>query len=482
MLFEHPRQAALESRTWDVCLVGSGPAGMTLATELAARGRSVLMLEAGPAHYDEASQREYEGEVVGPLKFPLDVGRLRYLGGSSNHWGGFCQPLDEIDFERKSPQVDTQWPIRRADLDPFLGRAERILELGPARADAPFGESLRLTTMRYSPPVNFAAKYRATLEASRDAVVVLNACVVDLNERAGAIEWLDVRDPANVSHRVRARRVVLCAGGIENSRLLLWANRRQGGRVVRDPRPLGRYWIEHPHFTIGEALLDEGAPFEYDAWNIAWVSPTAATLRQRGLLNAGLRITRKSRESSRQLIADLACVAPELGAWAMAKLKRRLFCGAMLRASWEQAPQPWNRVVLSADLDRYGVPRAELHWRLSDLDRRTVQGAAELLAEEIARRNLGRVRLDPWVLGRGGFPGDDEIKGNHHMGGTRMSSDPARGVVDSNCRVHGCRNLYVAGSSVFPSGGAANPTLTIVQLALRLADHLAASQSSARPR
>jgi choline dehydrogenase-like flavoprotein len=119
------------------------------------------------------------------------------------------------------------------------------------------------------------------------------------------------------------------------------------------------------------------------------------------------------------------------------------------------------------------MPRPELHWRLSDFDRQTILGSATLFAEEVLRRNDGRVRLDPWVLGRGSFPADDEVKGNHHMGGTRMSRDTARGVVDADCRVHGLSNLYVGGSSVFPSGGAANPTLTIVQLALRLADHLA---------
>ena len=130
-------------------------------------------------------------------------------------------------------------------------------------------------------------------------------------------------------------------------------------------------------------------------------------------------------------------------------------------------------MVLSTDRDRLGVPRAELHWRLGDLERTSARNAALMLATECARRGVGRVRLDDWVLARGAFPADDEIKGNHHMGGTRMSRDARRGVVDANCRVHGCANLFVAGSSVFPSGGASNPTLTIVQLALRLADHLA---------
>jgi choline dehydrogenase-like flavoprotein len=136
--------------------------------------------------------------------------------------------------------------------------------------------------------------------------------------------------------------------------------------------------------------------------------------------------------------------------------------------------------VLGTDRDRHGMPRAELHWRLSDFDRRTIMGSATLFAEEVLRRGYGRVRLDPWVLGRSGFPAnDDEIKGNHHMGGTRMNRDPRRGVVDVDLRVHGLSNLYVAGSSVFPSGGAANPTLTIVQLALRLADHLCEPRSAA---
>jgi len=472
MFAESLQQVALGGRVFDVCLVGSGPAGITLAAELGARGLSVLLLEAGGTQYDEASQAMFEAEVVGPLPWALDVNRLRYFGGTSNHWGGFCQALEEIDFESKVPGVDTEWPIRKRDLDPYKARAEIVLELPPATPDQPFGERLRLTTMRYSPPVNFGIKYRPVLEKLPSVTTVLQACVVNMTERDGEIVSLDALAPDRSRHTVLARRFVLCAGGVENSRLLLWFNQQNGGRIVKEPRTLGRYWFEHPHFTIGETFLDESAPFVFDKWSIAWANPTAQTLRERGILNAGLRVTRRNREASRQMIADLACIAPELGQWAMAKLKRRLFCGALMRASWEQAPEPWNRVVLSADRDTNGVPRAELHWRLSDFDRRTILGSATLFAEEVLRRNYGRVRLDPWVLGRGSFPGDDEIKGNHHMGGTRMSREPARGVVDADCRVHGLSNLYVGGSSVFPSGGAANPTLTIVQLALRLADHL----------
>lgn len=279
MLADNLQQVSLAGRTFDFCIVGSGPAGMTIATELGTRGRSVLLLEAGPAQYDEASQAMFNAEVVSPLTFDLDINRLRYLGGASNHWGGFCQALEAVDFERKVPGIDTEWPIRRGHLEPYLGRAERILELPTLQADRPLGDDLLLSSMRYSPPVKFGIKYRPMLERMPNVIAVLQACLVGMEERGGEIVTLDVRDPANARHSIRARRYVLCAGGVENSRLLLWAKLRTGGRVVKEPRALGRYWTEHPHFTIGEAILDERAPFKFDQWSIAWVSPNARTLR-----------------------------------------------------------------------------------------------------------------------------------------------------------------------------------------------------------
>jgi len=475
MWFEHPAAAGLSERSFDLCVIGSGPAGMTLALELGRLGFTVALLEAGPEHYDAQSQAAYEGHVVGPLTFPLDVGRLRYLGGSSNHWGGFCQTLDAIDFETKIPGIETAWPLKKQDLDPYLSRAEAILQL-PADAPArPLGAHLQHRTMRYSPPVNFARTYSSTLRQSPHISTVLNACVTAFEEREGRIITATVRDPAGRTHQVRARRYALCTGGIENSRLLLWANHQSGQRIVKNPDVLGRYWFEHPHFTLGEVVLETQAPFHFDAWNISWVSLTEAAMRAQGVLHAGLRLTRQTREASRQILTELACVAPNFGRWALERFNRRLICGALLRGSWEQSPRPWNRIVLSHKHDAWGIPKAELHWRFSELERRTILRSATLLAETLIHHGYGRIRLDPWLIQGGAFPRDDEIKGNHHMGGTRMSTDPRTGVVNPDCRVHGLSNLYIGGSSVFPSGGAANPTLTIVQLALRLADHLALS-------
>lgn len=474
MLVDSLGALASRSRRHDVCIIGSGPAGATIAHALGRAGLSVLLLEAGEESWSEASQAVYEGEFYGdPRLLPLSVSRLRQFGGSSNHWGGWCRPLDAIDFETKIEEVDGAWPIGRADLEPWLEPARRILELPGLPADVAFGDSLRHVAFGYSPPVNFATRYGEEFRRSDRIDLALGSYVTGFDVDGGQVVHARVRDRDGAERLVAARRFVLCAGGIENSRLLLWANRQSGGRLVPEPAALGRYWMEHPHFTLGHILLEDDFPFAFDARGTVFIAPTPETMRERQILAFGLRVHPAKEGVARELITALACVAPGLSEKVFRRFRKRLVCGLLLRASWEQPPRPYNRVVLSDRVDAFGIPRTDLHWSLDEFDRRTPQVAAELLGAELAARGIGRIRLDPWVRGLEGFPADDEIGGNHHMGGTRMSRDPRRGVVDADCRVHGIGNLYVGGSSVFPSAGFANPTLTIVQLALRLADHLA---------
>jgi choline dehydrogenase-like flavoprotein len=145
---------------------------------------------------------------------------------------------------------------------------------------------------------------------------------------------------------------------------------------------------------------------------------------------------------------------------------RRLFS---LYMRTEQAPNPDSRVTLSDERDRLGLPKARLNWQLSELDRTSVARSVRALAQALGAAGLGRLYSRPateetfWNAVGGG---------NHHMGTARMHPEPSRGVVDENCRIHGVANMYVAGSAVFPTTGFAHPTLTVVALALRLADHL----------
>jgi choline dehydrogenase-like flavoprotein len=472
MLLDHPRQIVGSFRSIDVLIVGSGPAGMSIALELERRGLSTLVLEAGGEDYDEASQAFFAGDIVGPQAFGLDVNRLRYLGGCSNHWGGFSRTLDDYDFRDKLEGVPGAWPIARPDIEPYVKRASEILELAGQRADRPLGDMLKQVHFTYSPPMSFKLKYRSHVKASRTLHVALNTCVTNLVERDGRIVAVEIADPEGRRDVLKASWVVLCAGGVENSRMLLWANVRNEGRVVRDPTTLGRYFMEHPHFTVGDALVVGDTRLDPDRRAYAYVAPTERAIRERGILNCGLRLVSPGYEGTKQLLADLACVAPRLGKWAARAIDMRLGCGLRIRAAWEQAPRESNRVRLGTRLDPLGIPRVELHWKYSALEKHTARTTAMLFGDWLVSRGLGRVRLEPWLADDGDFPADDEQVGNHHMGGTRMSDDPRTGIVDRDLRVHGLHNLYVCGSSVFPSAGHANPTLTIVQLALRLAGHL----------
>jgi choline dehydrogenase-like flavoprotein len=465
---------------FDDCVIGTGPAGTTLALRLEAAGRRVLLIEAGGLDYSDDSQAVYRGETVGDQYFDLDVTRLRYLGGSSNHWGGRCRPLDAEDFGAKSASEDLAWPIAKSELDPYLQDASDILEIGSFPADMPVeGGAFELAHFDLSPPISFATKYLDHLSRSERIFLLLNGYVTGLSTNGAAISGATLIDGAGTTRQVRARNYAVCCGGIENSRLLLWCNRSTNDQVVRWPKTLGRYWLEHPHATYGQALLTDGFTdrFMPQGTPVVFFSPTEEFMAANRILNCGLRVMdlrRQLRPRWKQSAYDLACAAPALARRLFSTVTgHRLACVAHLRAAWEQEPRPDNRVELADDADRFGVARARLHWKRSETDLRTIQTSAQAFAAFLARSDLGRAHLDPWVLGDGEFPDDDELAGNHHMGGTRMAWGPERGVVDANLKVFGQENLFVAGSSVFPSGGHANPTLTIVQLSLRLGDRLA---------
>jgi choline dehydrogenase-like flavoprotein len=460
---------------FDCCVIGTGPAGMSCALALAARGKRVALMEGGAREQSEWSQDLYRGRVVGDRYSDLSVSRLRFFGGTSNHWAGWCRTLDEADFEAKGSFTETRWPIGKADLDPYLAEASRILEVPAIPPDRPLGDSgINQVFFVFSPPVRFADKYAGRLEADARIFLALEASLSGLETDGASITAARFADGGGAEHRVRAASYVLATGGIENSRLLLWSNEQTGGQVVKQASALGRYWMEHLHMELGAAIFSGRSAYALDRLRHAYFAPTPAAMREDDILNCGLRLQVIDYEGTRGLVADVACVAPDLSRWMLRQLGRNLICGAVLAAAWEQEPRAENRIELDSERDALGMPRARLVWRKSDTDLRTVRETALRFGAHFARSDGGRVRVDPWVMGEAAWPDVGEIGGFHHMGGTRMAMSQARGVVDRDCKVFGQSNLFVAGSSVFPSGGHANPTLTIVQLALRLADHIGA--------
>lgn len=457
----------------DVCVIGSGPAGMTLAIKLADSGQRVALVEAGSLEYDDWSQEQYEGTVVGDPYHDLDNARLRMLGGSSNHWAGHCIPLEPEDFLSRGADDNTGWPIDIGDISPFLDEACEILEIPNDFQDAAYTDTTRKTRFQWSPPVVFNEKYYADIAQSANLTTYLGSTLVGVDHDGQRLTAARLQRRGGEEFRLPARTFALCTGGIENSRLLLWLNAQNNNALVPNHDLIGRYWTEHPHAQLGEVLFEDLPPdFFYN--DEATFSLTRARQDQSGVFNAALQVERYSYSRTKKLVADVACIAPALGSRLFEALGKKLVCGARLQGQWEQAPVAENRVVLASSArDAFGIPRPELHWRRSETDRTTIVETVRIFANELAQTGKGRVRLADWIVDDGPIPDDGMMAIWHHMGGTRMSRNPARGITDKDLKVHGLENLYIGGSSVYPTGGGyANPTLTIVQLSLRLAAHL----------
>ncbi|WP_348984517.1 GMC oxidoreductase [Aliiroseovarius sp. S1339] len=452
--------------------MGSGPAGMTLALKLAQSGQRVALVEAGVLEYEDWSQDHYKGRVIGDSYHDLDGARLRMFGGSSNHWAGHCIPLEREDFLPRSGNPNTGWPISIDDVDPFLAEACDILEIPNEFEEAAYTDTIRKTRFQWSPPVLFGEKYHAEISQSANLTAYLGSALVGLEREGQRITTANFRRHSGGDFDIQAQTFVICTGGIENSRLLLWINAQNNDALIPNHNLIGRHWTEHPHTQLGEVLFDD-VPDDFFHNDEATFSLTRARQDQAGIFNAALQVEAYSYSRTKKLVADIACVAPALGSRLFEAMGKKLICGARLHGQWEQAPVDENRVTLSADSrDAFGIPRSELFWQRSDADRNTIVETVRIFANELAETGKGRVRLADWITDDLPIPETEMMAVWHHMGGTRMSDDPTNGITDKDLRVHGLENLYLGGSSVYPTGGYANPTLMIVQLSLRLAARL----------
>lgn len=486
---------ALEGRH-DVCIAGAGVAGITLARDLARRGKRVLLLEAGGREASDLSQDVYRGDNVGRSYFDLDVTRLRYFGGTSNHWGGMCRPLDASDFAPHDHIDGSGWPIDLTDLDPYLTEALRILELSPIPTSITLADSDgRLKEVFFgfllSPPVRFAEKFGDELESSEAVNILLNANLIDieLDAASGGVTsflYRGYKDDAP-AEKVTAKRYVLALGGIENPRALLLANNQMSNGIGNQNDLVGRFFMEHLVHDVGFYILTVQAA-GYGKRR-RFLAPSGKLMKEAKIANAGFRLLpvvepEKFGTVARALIGmkHLMCEYDAVGNLVRTLGSLDCFYRAgtgRFRVACEQVPNANSRVSLGAANDRFGRRRVELDWRLTAQDKLTIRLGALEIARYFALRDIGRIKLFDWVLDDGdtsipGLAEGEETASNHHMGTTRMGATERDGVVNQDCQVFGTNNLYIAGSSVFRTSGHANPTLSIVQMTLRLADHLAA--------
>jgi choline dehydrogenase-like flavoprotein len=531
----------------DLCIVGAGAAGISLALQFLDEGRSVLLVEAGGEVLDAPTQDLYKGEVADEkLHSPLHRYRQRMYGGSTTIWGGRCVQFDPIDFERRDWVADSGWPISYQDVARYYPAATELSEAGDpvydARAALPEAmqpmirgfapDDFTLDTIeRFSCPTDFGARYRQRLADSAKVRVLLNANCTEIVTAAdgGSVDHLVLRRLGGGAFRVFARDVVIAMGGLETARLLLSSRGRDPRGVGNAHDLVGRHYMCHIAGTFGDlsfALPREAIHYGYQrAWDGVYcrrrIQPTDQTQRRLGIGNVAMRLhhPRLPDPAHRNAILSTIYFAKPFIAYEYAtrlhghdktsvsqlarhaaNLLRDPFAVARFLTNWlwvrtlaarkfpsliippkaplfsldinaEQSPNPLSRVTLAdGPPDALGQPRLHVDWRYTPSDIDTVKRALAALRDSLRHWGKGQLDYDPdqvefAMLREGGL-------GGHHIGLTRMGRTPEQGVTDRDCRVFGMDNLYIAGSAVFPTSSHANPTLTIIALVLRLADHL----------
>lgn len=512
----------------DVCVVGAGAAGVALARDLMLGGHEVILLEGGGLDYEEPTQALFAGRNVGMEYYDLDHARLRFFGGTTNIWGGRNVPLDRIDFEKRDWVPHSGWPIGLDDLLPWYKIAHDSLQLGAFEYEADLWRKLGLSPLEFDPAEistrfwrfdalaeRFNCRRSDDLVAAQHVKIVLHANVLELqaNEGASGISRIEASSLSGKRLSVQAKHYVLACGAIENARLMLASRQVESTGLGNQYDQVGRYFMEHPHGRIAAIETDDPAAFwalyrkRYPANDVP-VAPVlvlpAEQQRRLGVLNSaatfklqkdperGNSISKKAYLNLKHSLSPSKSGRRLWQTWRAAQdwLQKRVSMpllrfgtrvnrmGLYVIARAEQAPNPHSRVCLSTEMDALGSPRADLNWQLCSLDKETMLKFGQTLGHEFDRLGLGKLTSSEWLHdGRLDWPvdvtvGNHPIGGYHHMGTTRMSISPQQGVVDANCKVHGYHNLHIAGSSVFTTGGWANPTLTLLALSHRLAAQL----------
>jgi choline dehydrogenase-like flavoprotein len=484
----------------DIAIVGAGAAGITLARALSGSGLKIALIESGGLEWSQAAQDLAAGELGEQTYGALDAVRLRQFGGTTGHWGGWCRELDPIDFEPRAHVPLSGWPIRKTDIAGYYAKAQPILQLGQARyedservaselkAQLPISMQgdIEPVLFEMSPPTRMGEMYRAEIERADTVVAYLNLTVTDIgvSDDANRVTALTLARDGAGTVQLTARHVVLAGGGMSNPQMLLCADGQVRGGLGNARDQVGRYFAEHPILIGYGAVLSfgepAGGPFAFSdiqhgpqRYRLAF-QPSEAIRAAGGRLSALITIEPPgpvfdpvkggfttwdprwygAEEDVRAIMAVQGATSARVH---------------VLNAGIETRPNADSRITLTDKRDRFGMRQIRFDWKLTAADLEDYLANLADFGRALMKSGAGIVRVAPDARDR--WPAETAW-GHHHMGATRMGDDPATSVCDRDCRVHGIANLWLAGSSVFTTPGACNPTLTIVALALRLADRL----------
>lgn len=523
MIIDLEKSEAVANGHSSVCIAGAGAAGICLAVELAKSGINVTLLESGGLQDEAATQELYASEVTGLPHQGIHIGRFRVLGGTTTRWTGLIRELDASNFEVRPWIPNSGWPFSKEAIEPYYQRALELEGLASAIPDDQavwkkincpppnFGEQLAPFFLRWCPEANFARLHGEELRKPGKITVYLhaNVCEILLGDGQDAIAGLRCRTLGGRSEIFTADRYVFCLGGIESARLLLqplaqarvapWNVHGVVGRYFQDhigttlleikPRSRRQFhrWCDNV-YRSGRRYLpglklpaEEQRRLECLAISASFAVQNAKTEAYNEFINFAGRMRRRKFQSG-----DLGAAFRYLPAAGLAVRKTLRYglrgrgynpseSGIFLRFHTEQSPNPESRIELATERDATGLFRSRLHWAVTELEIHTIQKYAQVVRDAFRRSDFAEVLAEPAIEAGGSELISRMEDTYHHMGATRMADSPERGVVDADLRLFGVRNGYVCGSSVFPTSGFANPTHTIIALAVRLAEHLAST-------
>jgi hypothetical protein len=543
---------------FDACIIGAGPAGLTLAMELADQGLNVVVVESGTETDNPTAQLLSDAEILTAASHEIMADAVkRGLGGTSALWGGRCVPLDAIDFEKRDCIDGSGWPLQAVELEPYYARACAILSVGePAFSvatcntlsthDKPLSANFKNTNIvlstqleRWGRSLNVWLTFKKIIQSHPNITIKSgHTCIGFRQERLNApvteilLKNTSSHDPEPII--IKSRFFVIACGGVESTRLVLNSINDPLGLKLVSPQLVGHYYMGHPSGKIADIQLS-GDPkktlygFESDGgvYIRRRITLQSNTLRKENLLNIAFwfdnpPIADWQHGSGLLSAAYLALTAPLLGRWLapaairkrlaggydMQRLRHLLNClhsplrtlGFCVKFFWsryiakpripgfftysannryalhyhaEQAPNWESIITLSNEVDALGLKRAKiaLKWSQQDID--SIIKAHQVLDQNLQDNGIGRLvyRVPPEQLNQS--IQEQAVDGFHQIGTLRMSADAALGVTDGNGRLWGTQNVFIASSAIFPTSGQANPTLTMVALAVRQAEYIA---------
>ena len=494
----------------DICIIGAGAAGISIALDWNNSGHKVILLEGGGFVYDEKIQMLYKGKTYGQKYFPLMSIRNHNFGGTTSRWAGHCSPLDDIDFVKRDWVDNSGWPITLNDLDPFYKRTKGILDLHSTNYNLVHWQKKEVSLInlpidndfvydkmwQFSPPTRFDKKFKDIIKKSKNINLYTYANVTNINsnENINNIEEVTIKNHAGKTHKVKAKYFILACGAIQNTRLLLASNKQFFKGIGNENDNVGRYFMEHVEIKSAELWLNNYFPMDLYLLNSgktiarAELAITSSIQEEYKILNGTVALTpMKGAKFMGNNIGNWEYGDPKKNktnksVWE--RMKRRYFMfeetrveninkAYQLRTRIEQAPNPNSRIFLDQEKDSLGMQRANLNWVLTSFEKSSIRKIYEIIGQQVGIADIGRVKLLDYLQDENDESWPEYTSaGFHHMGTTRMSNNPKKGVVDANCKIHSINNLFVAGSSCFTTSGAVNPTMTLVALSLRLSDHV----------